>query len=75
MAYTIEYESSFTHDLTGRPFPKREKRATLESAEKRARAMMRRMSSREPSRTAIGGESGYIYLDAGPTLGAMIHRA
>ena len=73
MPYTIEYESSSTHSLTGWRMPRRETRATLASAEKRALAVLERMGAViAPSRTVLGGAGGMIYLDAGPTLSASI---
>ena len=76
MTFRIDYESSFSHDLTGRRMPKQERRVTLESAEKRARYWLARMSGngQEPTRNILGGASGYLYLDCGPTLGASISK-
>lgn len=75
MSYTIEYESSFTYSLTGWRMPRRETRATLASAEKRALVVLHRMGAvTTPSRSVLGGPDGMVYLDGGPTLGASICR-
>jgi hypothetical protein len=73
MPYRIDLETPWTHDLAGRRLPRSETRATLEGAEKRACALLARLSAREPSRTYLH-LSDVLMLDAGPQAAAFIHK-
>lgn len=73
MSYRIDLETPWSHDLTGRRLPRSERRATLEGAEKRARALLARLSATEPARTYLH-RSDVLMLDCGPQASAFIHK-
>ena len=71
--FTIDYETAFTRDLTGRRIPKRETRATRESALRRAREVLGRLTVVPLDETRLGGASGFDYIEAGPLYRASIY--
>ena len=75
MPYEVCIETPWTHTLTGRRVPRSERRATLESAEKRARFWLAALvgSTAPVSRTYLD-RSDVLMLDAGPQASAFIHK-
>lgn len=69
MKYEITYESSYTHNLTGRRNPSREIRASIESARIRITSVAQRNGLTVYSEVKLGED---LYLDFGPTFGAHI---